>query len=78
MGNLILTFILVILFAVSCRGLMTSIRQPVRIYEPREYFSVTARRIEKFYKITAWIVMSVLLFISLLMSFWDSFTQIPH
>jgi hypothetical protein len=74
---LILTFILVLVFALSCRGLLKSLTQPLS-YVIRTEYSFQAQKIEKFYKISAWFLLTLMLFFAMVESFYDVFIQLPY
>lgn len=76
MGILLLNFIIVILFTWSAHCLLRSVTATMS-YNSFNNYSLTARKIERYYKIMAWLLLSLFLFISMLNSFVETFTQIP-
>lgn len=75
MGIYLLSFISVTLFCLSARGFISSLtREPFDIstYE----YSARALRIERTYKTWAWGVLTLFLFYSFVVSFWQSFSEV--
>jgi hypothetical protein len=75
MVNGLLSLVWILLLCFSARCLMLTIRQPVSAYARSPIYSKQALRIARTYKITAWLILTLFVFASLIQSFWQTFTQ---
>ncbi|MCB0364535.1 MAG: hypothetical protein H6624_06255 [Bdellovibrionaceae bacterium] len=75
MVNGLLCLFSVVLFCVSARFLMKSISMAIALPGGHQVFSRRARRVERAYKILAWSCLTLFLFVSMLQSFWQTFSQ---
>jgi hypothetical protein len=77
MVNGILLLFYVLLFSLSSRFLMSSISETVGFYQSQVDwgFSRRAYRLGRRYKIFAWALLTLVLFVSMAQSFWLTFVQ---
>lgn len=75
MVNGILSLVWILLLCLSARCLMLTIQQKVSAYTHSPSYSKQALRVARAYKITAWLVLTLFVFASLIQSFWQTFTQ---
>ena len=73
MENGLILFLSLLLFACCSRFLMSSIRVAAGNTLENQTYSRQAQRVEKAYKIFAWSLLALVLFISMVESFWQTF-----
>ncbi|MEO0335567.1 MAG: hypothetical protein AAF202_04205 [Pseudomonadota bacterium] len=75
MGIYLLSFVSVVLFCLSARCFVNSLMSSPFEFRSEDY-SVKALRVERVYKTFAWGVLTLFLFYSFLLSFWQSFSEV--
>ncbi len=64
MGSLLLFFCALAAFFVSSRGLIKALTENTRILSYIQGYSRKALRVAKFYKVTAWLLLTLFLFVT--------------
>ncbi|MCB0407885.1 MAG: hypothetical protein KDD34_06750 [Bdellovibrionales bacterium] len=77
MGWVLLSFLSVTLFCLSARGLIYALGEQ-RTFSVSPHYSRLAIRIEKNYKVFAWVCLTAFLFFSMMSSFIQSFSEVIH
>lgn len=75
MATYLYSLLTVILFCVSCSLLMREAARPIPLMNETA-FSKKALRVAKTYKVAAWSAMSIVFFVSLVISFIEVLTQL--
>ncbi|MCB0422456.1 MAG: hypothetical protein KDD61_15760 [Bdellovibrionales bacterium] len=76
MVSLILAFISVFLFSFSARKLLEAITRKIGYFEATPNYSRSALILERKYKIFAWGCLTLILFYSFLLSFYEIYSTI--
>lgn len=73
MGSLFLFLLALCAFAVSSRGLLSALTENVTVLSFNADYSRQAIKISKIYKVLAWSLLTIFLFITAIQTFWAVF-----